>query len=177
MTRGKLGSRSARRLGSKSIRRLLRLSGPTRRHSIRTVSTPSFPRNTRRSGGHTSPALPEVTCGCGLETCPTQSEVRYGKNTSQSWPSQQDSMTLLAFERVTAGNQSRASWATTLGKDEEPTPGRVWRRLQERETAEMRCDRQRIHCFRQVRRSAYQADFIGRRRLAQERRQLLRHGA
>jgi hypothetical protein len=70
---------------------------------VRTVSTPSFRRNTGRSGGNTSPDLPEVTCGCGLETCPTQSEVRYGKSTSQSWPSQQDFMTLLAFEAVTAG--------------------------------------------------------------------------
>jgi hypothetical protein len=44
-------------------------------------------------------------------------------------------MTFLAFEAVTAGKQSRASWATTLGKDEESTLGRVWRRLQERESS------------------------------------------
>ena len=45
---------------------------------------PSFRRNTGRSGGNTSPDLPEMTCGCGLETCPTQSEMRYGESTSQS---------------------------------------------------------------------------------------------
>ena len=45
------------------------------------------------------PNLPEVTCGCCLETCPTQSKVRYGKSTSRSWPFQQD---FRAFEAVTA---------------------------------------------------------------------------
>src|SRR5262249_46207135 len=74
------------------------------RCSTHTGSTPSFQRKANKSGGHTSPDLPEVTCGCGLETCPTQPEVRYGKSTSQSWPFQQD---FLAFEAVTPGPYRR----------------------------------------------------------------------
>src|SRR5262245_55111214 len=121
MTRGKFGSRSARRLRSKSIRRLLRLSGPTHRHSIRTVSTPSFPRNAGRSGGNTSPDLPEVTCGCGLETVTTQSKVRYGKSTSQSWPSQQDFITLLAFEPSVVGHDTPQNEEPTEATDDKLT--------------------------------------------------------
>ena len=54
-------------------------------------------------------------------------------------------------------------------------PGPAW--IAGAKAGEMRCDRQRISLFsRQIRRSPYEADFIGRGRLAQERRQRLRHG-
>src|SRR5262249_18682938 len=95
----------ARKPALRSIQKLRRSSGHMLRRSTHTGSTPSFRRNTGRSGGNTSPDLLEVTCGCGLETCPTQSEVRYGKSTSRSWPFQQD---FLAFEAVPRGRYRRA---------------------------------------------------------------------
>src|SRR5262249_33724381 len=102
----------AKRRHSKSIQRLLRLSGPTRRHSIRTVSTPSFRRSASKSGANTSPVLPEATYGSGLPTCPTRPETPCGESTSHAWhflwdfrlkPSKQDRTNTAALQAAGGG--------------------------------------------------------------------------
>ena len=192
MTRGTLGSRSARRPRSRSIPRPPRSSGYRLGRSTHTglpSSSGGIPAGT--SGANTSPDLPEVTCGCCLETCPTQSKVRYGKSTSRSWPFQQDFLTRLRRSPPQPNDQVRlhtdltaraesathGCWMSPGGDPADASRAGSGIAYRSARAAEMRCDRQRIHCFRQIRRSAYEADFIGRGRLAQERRQRLRHGA
>ena len=101
-----------------------------------------------------------------LETCPTQSKVRYGKSTSRSWPFQQDFRRL--FEAVTAPSRltlvrlhtdlaARAESAAQClldeprGRSRGCKPGRIRIYYRGARAAEMSCDRQRNHSFRQVR--------------------------
>jgi hypothetical protein len=81
-----IGSRAARKLGTRSTQRALKLSGYMPKQTIPTASTPNCRRNTGASGVRTSPVLPVAMCGSGLATFPMQPETPCGKSTKQNWP-------------------------------------------------------------------------------------------
>jgi hypothetical protein len=70
-----------------------------------TESTQNSRANSSRSGGNTSPVLPEATCGCGLATCPTPPEASCGKSTSQRWRFRQDFSNAISRRAEIAGSK------------------------------------------------------------------------